>query len=108
MTVRSRIGIALVAMMAASALTAVAQNSGADTYKAKCQMCHAADGSGSTPAGKAMKAMPLTSPAIVKESDADLIAATKSGKGKMPAYASKLSDSQIKDVVAYIRTLEKK
>ena len=26
--------------------------SGADIYKSKCQMCHAADGSGNTPAGK--------------------------------------------------------
>ncbi len=108
MTVKAQLGIALVAMMAATTLTAVAQNAGEATYKAKCQMCHGADGSGNTPAGKAMKAMPLTSPAIVKESDADLIAVTKSGKGKMPAYAGKLSDGQIKEVVAYIRTLEKK
>ncbi len=105
---KNKLGLALVAIMAASTVAAVAQNAGADTYKAKCQMCHAADGSGSTPAGKSMKATPLTSAAIVKESDADLIAVTKSGKGKMPAYAGKLSDSQIKDVVAYIRTLEKK
>ncbi len=108
MKVKSQLGLALVVMMAASTITAAAQNSGEATYKAKCQMCHAADGSGSTPAGKAMKAMPLTSPAIMKESDADLIAVTKNGKGKMPAYAAKLSDAQIKDVIAYIRTLEKK
>jgi mono/diheme cytochrome c family protein len=80
---------------------------GADTYKAKCMMCHGADGSGSTPAGKAMGAIPFSSPALVKASDADLIAATKNGKGKMPAYSGKLTDPQIKDVVAYIRTLQK-
>jgi cytochrome c6 len=90
------------------AAPAFAQTSGADVYKAKCQMCHAADGSGDTPAGKAMKAMPLTSPEVVKKSDSELIAVTKDGKGKMPAYASKLSDSQIKEVIAYIRTLQKK
>jgi mono/diheme cytochrome c family protein len=44
----------------------------------------------------------------VKASDADLIAATKNGKGKMPAFAGKLTDVQIKDAVAYIRTLQKK
>ena len=104
---KKQLGLALVATMAAFTLPAVAQNSGAATYKAKCEMCHAADGSGSTPAGKAMKAPPLSSPAIVKESNTDLIAITKSGKGKMPAYTGKLTDAQVKDVVDYIRTLQK-
>ncbi len=81
--------------------------SGSDTYKAKCQMCHAADGSGSTPAGKSMKALPLNSPDLIKASDADLIAATTNGKGKMPAYKTKLTAAQIKDTITYIRTLQK-
>ncbi len=85
-----------------------AQASGADTYKAKCQMCHGADGLGATPAGKAMKAIPFNSPEILAMSDADLIAATKNGKGKMPAYAGKLSDGDIKAVIAYVHTLQKK
>jgi cytochrome c6 len=85
-----------------------AQGSGADTYKAKCQMCHGADGLGATPAGKAMKAIPFNSPEILAQSDADLIAATKNGKGKMPAYAGKLSDGDIKAVIAYVHTLQKK
>jgi cytochrome c6 len=80
---------------------------GANTYASKCKMCHAADGSGSTPAGKALKAMPFSSPDIVKESDAELIASTTNGKGKMPAFSGKLTAAQIKDVVAYIRTLQK-
>ena len=82
--------------------------SGADLYKAKCQMCHAADGSGNTPAGKAMKAIPFNSPDVMKESDATLTAVIKKGKGKMPAFAGKLTDAQITDLVAYIHTLQKK
>ena len=85
-----------------------AQASGADTYKAKCQMCHGADGLGATPAGKSMKAIPFNDPQILSKSDADLIAATTNGKGKMPAYKGKLSDGDIKAVVAYIHTLQKK
>jgi cytochrome c6 len=81
--------------------------SGSDTYKAKCQMCHAADGSGSTPAGKSMKALPLNSPDLIKASDADLTAATTNGKGKMPAYKTKLTAAQIKGTITYIRTLQK-
>jgi cytochrome c6 len=80
---------------------------GADTYKAKCMMCHAADGSGTTPAGKAMGAIPFKSAALIKASDADLIAATTNGKGKMPAYKSQLTATQIADAIAYVRTLQK-
>ncbi len=80
---------------------------GAELYKSKCQMCHAADGSGNTPAGKAMKARPFNSPDVLKESDADLTAVIKKGKNKMPAFEGKLTDAQITDLVAYIHTLQK-
>jgi mono/diheme cytochrome c family protein len=85
---------------------AFAQGSGADIYTAKCKMCHGADGLG-TPTGKAMKAEPFNSPDIVKKTDAELIAATTTGKNKMPAYSGKLSETDIKAVVGYIRTLQK-
>lgn len=105
---KREIGLVLIAVTATCTTANVFAQSGADIYKSKCAMCHAADGTGSTPAGKSMKTPPLSSPDISGKSDADLIAATKSGKGKMPAYASKLTDPQIKDVIAYVRTLEKK
>src|ERR1700685_2572664 len=105
---KMRTGIAMVAILAATTMSSAFAQGGADTYKAKCAMCHGADGMGATPAGKAMGAKPFNSPEYVKASDADLIAATKNGKGKMPAEAGKLTDAQIKDAVAYIRTLQKK
>ncbi len=43
-----QIRLALIGIIVTSTVTTVlAQDSGADTYKAKCAMCHAADGSGS-------------------------------------------------------------
>lgn len=84
-----------------------AQNGGADTYKAKCLMCHGATGLGDSPAGKALKAASFRDPAIVKASDAELIAVATKGKNKMPAYEGKLTDAQIKGAIAYIRTLQK-
>jgi len=101
-------GLTLVAVMAASTVTtALAQGAGADNYKAKCVMCHSADGTGKA----AMKVPSFKTPESIKESDADLTAAIKNGKGtgavKMPAYAGKLTDPQIKEVVTYIRTLQK-
>ena len=99
------VAVGLVVLFAS--VTSLAQSSGADTYKAKCQMCHGADGLGNTPAGKAMKARPFNAPDVLKESDTDLIAVIKNGKNKMPAFTGKLSDAQITNVVAYIHTLQK-
>lgn len=95
------IAISLVAV--SMAVPAFAQNSGATIYKAKCQMCHLADGSGN----KGMKVPPFSASA----SEASLIAATKNGIAtgpvKMPAYAGKLSDTEIHEVVTYVKTLKK-
>ena len=104
---KTQLRIAMVLAIAACTLPTFGQNTGAATYTSKCQMCHGADGTGNTPAGKAMKAPSFLSPASVKESTADLIAITKNGKGKMPAYAGKLTDPEIKDVIAHVRTLQK-
>ena len=99
---------AAVLLLAASiAGPAFAQAPGADSYKAKCAMCHGADGLAATPMGKNMKILSFKAPEMVKASDAQFIASTKNGKNKMPAYNVKLTDAQIKDVVAYIRTLQK-
>jgi cytochrome c6 len=78
----------------------------ATPYTEKCQMCHGATGHGDTPAGKALGAHALNSPDVIKQSDADLLAVIKNGKGKMPAFASKLTEPQMNVLVAYIRTLQ--
>ena len=40
-------------------------------------------------------------------SDADLTQAIEKGKNKMPGYAGKLKDSEVKELVAYVRGLGK-
>jgi mono/diheme cytochrome c family protein len=103
-----QIKTAFIILLAASvAAPAFAQAPGADTYKAKCAMCHGADGLAATPMAKNLKIVSFKDPSMVKATDAQFIASTKNGKGKMPAYAGKLTDAQIKDVIAYIRTLQK-
>jgi mono/diheme cytochrome c family protein len=87
--------------------SAFAQVPGADTFKAKCAMCHGADGLATTPTAKNFKVVSFKDPAQVKLTDAELTAATANGKGKMPAYKDKLTDAQMKDVIGYIRTLQK-
>lgn len=96
--------ILLLSLVLTLALSTVAYaDSGADTYKAKCAMCHGPDGKKENPA---MGTKALTSPEIQKMSEADLVAAVSKGKGKMPGYAGKLTDDQIKAVVAYVKTLK--
>ncbi len=97
----------MILLGASFAISAQAQQSGEATYKAKCAMCHGADGTASTPVGKSMKLRSLKSPEDVKATDDVLFKDTKDGVGKMQGYAGKLNDAQIKDVVTYIRTLQK-
>ena len=66
---------------------------GAATYTAKCKMCHGANGEKNFP--------------DLSKSEADLTKAVTDGKGKMPAYKTKLSTDEIKGVVAFIKTLKK-
>jgi cytochrome c6 len=105
--VRDKFAFAFLVAATACATACAHGQAGADTYKAKCMMCHAADGSGNTAAGKSMGAIPFSSAALIKASDTDLIAATTNGKGKMPAYKTQLTAAQIAAVVAYLRTLQK-
>jgi len=99
--------VATMIFVGLAALPMLAQSGGESTYKSKCAMCHAADGSASSPVGKMMKVPSFLTPAAKKTSTADYIAIVKNGKGKMPAYGGKLSDAEVKGVVAYIRTLQK-
>jgi cytochrome c6 len=102
-------GVMLAVLAAGLALcsTSAAADDAAATYKAKCAMCHGADGKGDTPVGKKMGIRDFTSPEVQKMSDDELIAVTTKGKNKMPAYENKLSAAQIKDLVTYIRQLAK-
>jgi cytochrome c6 len=90
------------------AIPVFAQNRGEADFKSKCAMCHGVDGLASTPAGKAMKTPSVKSAEFAKLSESEMITSTRDGKGKMPAYKGKLSDAQIREVVTYMRTLDKK
>ncbi|MGA2277072.1 MAG: cytochrome c [Terracidiphilus sp.] len=97
----------MILLAASFAMPALAQTSGEAVYKAKCALCHGADGLANTPAAKSMKMLSFKDPSMLKASDARFALTTRNGEGKMPAYNGKLTDAQIKDVIAYIRTLQK-
>jgi cytochrome c6 len=88
--------------------TVRAQNDAAKVFKANCTLCHADDGSGNSPSGKALKAKDLRSAEVQKQTDAALAEVIAKGRGKMPAFGKKLSPEVINSLVAYIRQLAKK
>ncbi len=90
-----------VGLIALSASPAFADDAAA-TYKAKCAMCHGPEGKG----GK-MGTRDFASPEVKAETDAQLTEIITKGKGKMPSYSGKLKDTEIKDLVTYVRSLAK-
>jgi mono/diheme cytochrome c family protein len=73
--------------------------------KGNCKMCHGDDGSGSTPAGKAMGARDLRLPEVQKQTDEELAKTVEAGRKKMPAFKNKLSEKEITAVVGFVRGL---
>ena len=78
-----------------------------------CAQCHGPTGKGDTKMGKMLSAMDLTDPKK-QASFTDAQAATaikdgvkQNGKTTMKAFGGKLTDDEIKALIAYVRTLKK-
>ncbi|MEO6590471.1 MAG: cytochrome c [Pyrinomonadaceae bacterium] len=76
-------------------------------YTEKCARCHKDDGSGGKIEieGEKINAKSLISQNAKKDPDSEVIEAIEKGfpEDGMPAFKGKLTDTEIKDVVAYIR-----
>jgi len=79
-----------------------------------CASCHGKDGAGKTKAGRLVKAKDLTDAANQKSfTDDEAFKAVKEGmqdkdgNTKMKPMQDKLTDDEIKGLVAYVRTLAK-
>lgn len=69
--------------------------------------CHGTDGRAQTDMGKKVSAADLTSGAVQHQSDSQLATIVKDGKSKMPSFDQKLSDAEVRSVIAYIRRIAK-
>jgi len=80
-------------------------------YETRCVVCHGAQGKGDGPMGKALKPPPtdFTSPKGKTKSDTEWMKIIQDGlpSTTMPGYKGQLSEQQILDVLAYIRSLTK-
>ena len=108
--------ITLIASAAASLLLSAAIVRAADAPDnwAKCASCHGKDGAGHTRIAKKLGIKDLTDAAYQKTfTDEQLFKNLKEGEKdadgnvKMAAMGDKLSDDDIKGLVAYVRTLAK-
>ncbi len=97
----------LVLFLAVGASPIWAEDSGAETFKSKCVLCHGADGTGNTPLGKQLQAANLHSKEVQSKTNAELHKIVHDGKTNMPPFADQLSDEQITQVVKYVRSFGK-
>ena len=78
-----------------------------------CAKCHAADGSGKCKMGLKLKVKDYTDPAVQAAlTDDEMVkttaeGSTKEGRELMKGFKDDLSEKEIKDLVAYIRSLKK-
>jgi len=82
-------------------------------WDANCAQCHGKDGKADTKMGKALSAKDLTDRAVqsaftdAKATESIKNGVKENGKTTMKAFAEKLTDDEIKALVAYVRTLKK-
>src|SRR3954471_6201042 len=103
-----RFSISLTMALFLVPMAAAADENVEPLYKAKCAMCHAADGSGNTPAGKKLNARDFRSPEVAKQTDDQLFDSLQKGKNKTPAYKDKLKEDELHSLVGYVRGLARK
>ena len=101
-----------ISLFIASAMSSHAADAKA-LWDANCAQCHGKDGRADTKMGKQVNAKDLTDPKVQAGfSDAKATQSIKegvkeNGKTTMKAFGGKLTDDEIKALVAYVRTLKK-
>ena len=93
-------GCALVLLAAPPAAGAADVNKGGQLYERHCAGCHGAAGV------PVMPNLPnFTQPQVMVRPDASLASVIRNGKMSMPGYRGVLKDSEVYDVIAFLRTL---
>jgi mono/diheme cytochrome c family protein len=82
---------------------------GAASYARNCASCHGRTGLGDGPKGRALKTFSgdFSGAAYQGQTDGEHFYKTKFGRGDMPAYDKKVPDTEIWQIVNYMRTFKK-
>ncbi len=91
---------AVLALLAAGPAAAADTHKGKNLYQAQCAICHGSEGRATMPGAPSFDRGEQ-----MLRADMALLTLIRSGKNAMPAFQGRLSDRDIMDVIAYIRTL---
>lgn len=93
-------------LIAAAGIACAADSS--ELWAKNCASCHSKDGTGNTVMGKKSGCEDYSDAKVqAKFTDAEAIEAIKNGKGKMKSFKDKLTDDEIKSLVAFVRAFKK-
>ena len=94
--------------VASSAMAAGDTSAGKEVFLKRCKTCHGEDGMGNQGMAKLLKTTipPMDSDEVQSKSDADMKKIISEGMGKMKPVKD-LSDADIANVIAYVRTFKK-
>jgi len=92
-----------------SVVSAGADEAGKKVYQRDCQSCHAPDGAGNPQIAKTLQVSipPVTGAALKQKDDAEMLRIIAEGQGKMPGYAKRLSAVEQRQVLEYMKTLDR-
>lgn len=98
---------AVIGFAAACGLAIAGAPEGKTVFDAKCQACHGPKGEGKPAIAKMFKVEmhPFASKEVQSRSDAEIRKIITEGNGKMKPVTG-LSDKQVDDVIAFVRTLK--
>ena len=105
--------ILLAVALSIAAMTSMRAADVKENWEKHCQKCHGADGKGQTKMGRQSGVKDYTDPKVQAElKDENAIKIIKEGivekdKKKMDPYKDKLTDEEIKALIAYIRAFKK-
>ncbi len=79
-------------------------------YRNKCRSCHGRHGDGQGVEAEDLETAPtdFTNPDFVKQGDGSIFWKISTGKNEMKSYRKKLEESEIWNVVMYIKTFSQK
>ncbi len=81
---------------------------GEAVYQARCVLCHGSDGHSQTTLGKQLAALDLHSPAVQKQTDAEMKNIILHGQKNMPPFDGQITSAEIDQVISRIREFGKK
>lgn len=84
-------------------------NAGKIAYEKRCTICHGKTGTGDGIKGKTCRTFPgdFTGAKFRSYTDGEIFYQTRFGRGEMPAYKDRVEDTEIWNMVNYLRTMKR-